>query len=99
MPPVQVMGHLLPSRAPDKRSDHLESNRGANSGIGSTLDSMEISGEGRWRCAGYDPSGYAVTSCLRAPRSNSSLQRAIMSTGLTRCASKPASFERRRSSS
>ena len=30
MPPVQMEGHLLPSRAPDKRSDHLESNRGAS---------------------------------------------------------------------
>jgi hypothetical protein len=44
MPPVRVMGHLLPSRAPDKRSDHLDSNRGASSGIASTLDSMKISG-------------------------------------------------------
>ena len=30
MPPVGLVGHLLPSRMPDKRSDHLQSNRGTS---------------------------------------------------------------------
>ena len=37
MPPVPVMGHLLPSRMPDKRSHHLQSNSGTNFGIRSML--------------------------------------------------------------
>jgi hypothetical protein len=51
MPPVRV-GHLLPSRMPDRRSHHFQSNRGTSFGIRSISCRANFL---RARCGQWEP--------------------------------------------